>query len=146
MKQENLCKIISIILLLLWCSLIFYFSNQVGAISEESSSRVLLFLDNIFKTNLTNSLLATIIIRKCAHMFLYFILYLICLYVGNSYNIKKKILFCFVFCLIYSLSDEIHQLFIYERSFGIIDILIDMIGSSIAYLFIKLFKHKKLSN
>ena len=105
MKQENLGKIISIILLLLWCSLIFYFSNQVGAISEESSSRVLLFLDNIFKTNLTNSLVATIIIRKCAHMFLYFVLYLICLYVDNSYNIKKKILFCFIFCFIYSLSD-----------------------------------------
>lgn len=138
MKRENLGKIISIILLLLWCSLIFYFSNQVGSVSEDSSSRILLFLDNIFKSNLNNSIVATFIVRKLAHMFLYFVLYFICLFVSKSYNIKKKVLFCFLFCFLYAISDEIHQLFIYERSFVVTDILIDLFGSFLGYLFLNI--------
>lgn len=138
MKRENLGKIISIILLLLWCSLIFYFSNQVGSVSEDSSSRILLFLDNIFKSNLNNSIVATFIVRKLAHMFLYFVLYFICLFVSKSYNIKKKVLFCFLFCFLYAVSDEVHQLFIYERSFGVTDILIDLFGSFLGYLFLNI--------
>ena len=134
MKPKNLDKIISIILLLFWCCLIFYFSNQKGIDSRESSSRLLLFIDNIFKSNLNNSHIAIFIIRKFAHMFLYFVLFIICCYVTNSYKIKGKNLFCFIFCLLYAVSDEIHQLFIIERSFGITDILIDLFGSFLAFL------------
>lgn len=146
MKRENLGKIISIILLLFWCSLIFYFSNQVGSVSEDSSSRILLFLDNMFKSNLNNSIVATFIVRKLAHMFLYFVLYFICLFVSKSYNIKKKVLFCFLFCFLYAISDEVHQLFIYNRSFRIIDIFIDLMGSFIGLIFIKLNKDTSLAD
>ena len=148
MKRESLGKIISIILLLLWCSLIFYFSNQVGEVSEESSSHVLSFINsilNIFSKDidLNNSLIAITIVRKCAHMFLYFILYILCFNFSKKFNIKNKVMFCFIFCFLYATSDEIHQLFIFERSFGIIDILIDLSGSCIAYLLIKIINYKK---
>ena len=136
MKRENLGKIISIILLLFWCGLIFYFSNQVGSVSEDSSSRILLFLDNIFKSNLNNSIVATFIVRKLAHIFLYFVLYILCFFVSFYYDIKKSTLFGFLFCFLYAVSDEVHQLFIYERSFGVIDILIDLFGSFLGYLFL----------
>ena len=145
MKQEGRDKIISVILLFLWCCLIFYFSNQVGSVSENSSSNVILILNNIlkvfsFKIDITNSILVTIIIRKLAHMFLYFTLYIFCFYVSHSYKINKKIFFCFFFCFLYAISDEIHQLFIFERSFGIQDILIDLSGATIAFFFLKLQK------
>ena len=146
MKRENqdrLNKIISLILLFLWCLLIFSFSNQNGTVSENSSSRILLLLNNILKIfnnniDLTKSLVATFIIRKLAHIFLYFVLFIISNYVSCSYNIKKRYLYSLLFCLIYATSDEIHQLFINERSFGIIDIIIDFIGSLIGLLLIKL--------
>ena len=152
MKQEErgkLNKIISLVLLFLWCILIFYFSNQNGTVSENSSSRILLFLNsilNIFSSNiyLTKSLVATFIVRKLAHMFLYFILFIICNYVCYSYKISKKYLYSLFFCLIYACSDEIHQLFIFERSFGITDIGIDFIGSLIGLSFVKLLKKNKI--
>lgn len=140
-ERGNVHKIISIILLILWCILIFYFSSQVGSVSENSSSHVLMFLNSIIRlfspsVDLTKSLVATFIVRKLAHMFLYFILYIICFYVAISYKIKKENLFCFIFCILYATSDEIHQLFIFERSFGIQDILIDLFGSFIGHLFL----------
>ena len=143
MNQKNRDKIISIILLLIWCGLIFYFSNQNGITSEMSSSRILNFLNsiiNIFgsKIDLNKSLIATFIVRKLAHIFLYFILYLICYYISISYKMKKKALFSFLFCLLYATSDEIHQLFIIERSFGVTDILIDLFGSLWGFIIIKL--------
>ena len=150
MKLENqgkIHKIISLLLLFLWCLLIFYFSNQIGNQSRESSSRILIFINNFLKlfsssVDLTKSLVATFIVRKLAHMFLYFILFIICYYVSVSYKIKKKYLFCYLFCFIYATSDEIHQLFIIERSFGVIDILIDLFGSSIGHLFLCLINKK----
>ena len=150
MKQENqdrLNKIISLILLFLWCLLIFGFSNQNGDVSQSTSDSILILLNNIFnflgiKIDLLNLSIMSIIIRKLAHMFLYFILFIISNYVSRSYNIKKRYLYSLLFCLLYATSDEIHQLFINERSFGIRDIIIDFIGSLIGLLLIKLRERK----
>lgn len=138
--QNKIKKIISIILLVIWCLIIFYFSNQVGSVSENSSSHVVDFINKILKINLYNYKYSMFIVRKFAHMFLYFILYILSLNVFNNYKIKKYYLYSILFCFIYAISDEIHQLFIFERSFGIADILIDMFGALIGFSFIKLFK------
>ena len=133
-------RILSIILLILWCTLIFYFSSQVGSISEKSSSQVIDIINKLFNVNLYNYEYSIIIVRKLAHMFLYFILYLLSLNVFKNYKIKKIYLYAFLFCFIYAVSDEVHQLFVFERSFGIIDIIIDLIGSIIAFFFLKIIK------
>ena len=135
--QDNINKVISIVLLLFWCLLIFYFSNQVGVVSKNSSSFVIDTINKIFSINLYKFEYSILIIRKLAHMFLYFILYLLSFYVSNSYKLKKRYLSAFLFCLLYAISDEVHQLFIFERSFGLIDILIDIFGSSICLLLLK---------
>ena len=150
MKRENqdrLNKIISLILLFLWCLLIFSFSNQNGEVSQSTSDSILILLNNIFNflgitIDLLNLSIMSFIIRKLAHMFLYFVLFIMSNYVCYSYNIKKRYLYSLLFCLIYATSDEIHQLFINERSFGIIDIIIDFIGSLIGLLLIKLRERK----
>ena len=137
--QDKTNKIVSFILLFLWCSLIFYFSSQVGNVSEKSSSNIILILNSLLKIfsfdiDLTKSTLITFIIRKLAHMFLYFILYYLCFYVSNSYKFKKKRRFCILYCFLFAISDEIHQLFVVGRSFGIQDVFIDMLGTFLAYL------------
>ena len=137
-NQDKIKKIISIILLFFWCILIFYFSNQVGIVSENSSSRVINIINKIFNINLYNYKYSSFIIRKLAHMFLYFVLYLLSLNVCNNYKFNKKYLYAFLFCFIYSVSDEVHQLFIFERSFQLTDILIDMLGSTISFCVIKI--------
>ena len=144
MRQENLDrikKIISIILLIGWCLLIFYFSNQNGIISRYSSSRALNFLNKILNINLYNYKYSILIVRKCAHMFLYFILYLLVFIVFKNFKVKKIYFYSLIFCLIYAISDEVHQLFIVERSFKISDIFIDLGGSIINLIIIKIF-HK----
>lgn len=137
-KQDKVNKIISLILLISWLLLIFYFSNQQGSVSENSSNQVINLLDNFFKLfnqNLDITRLDYIVylVRKSAHMFLYFILYLLTYYTMYEFNIKKRIYLSLIFCFLYAVSDEIHQLFIPRRSFQITDIFIDTIGASLAF-------------
>ena len=131
-------KIISAIFLIMWCLLIFYFSNQNGELSKVSSSRIIDFLNQIFKINLYEFKYSILIVRKIAHMFLYFVLFLLSINFFRNYKITNYYKYAFIFCLTYALSDEVHQLFIIERSFKLTDVLIDMIGSSFGYIFCKL--------
>ena len=144
-NQDKIKKIISIILLISWCLLIYYFSNQNGLVSENSSSRVLNFISKILAIDLYKYKYSMLIVRKLAHMFLYFILFILSLNVFSNFNVQKRNTNALLFCLIYSISDEVHQLFVIERSFGVSDILIDMLGAFLGYFFLKiLFKFLKV--
>lgn len=137
MKQENqdkLKKIISIILLIFWCFLIFYFSNQPGSVSNVSSGVIVNFIKKIIPGNYHT---ITFIVRKLAHISIYFILYLLTFNCFKRFNKGKYAIY---FCLLYAVSDEIHQLFVVNRSCELRDILIDMIGVVLAYLIIKKVK------
>ena len=46
-EQDNLKKIISIILLIVWCLLIFLFSNQEGDLSTINSSTLINIINKI---------------------------------------------------------------------------------------------------
>lgn len=147
-NQDKVNKIISLIFLIMWLLLIFYFSNQKGSVSENSSNQVINLLDNFFKlfnknVDITNLNYIVYLVRKSAHMFLYFILYLLTYYSMYEFKIKKRIYLSLLFCFLYAISDEIHQLFIPRRSFQITDILIDTIGASLAFITIKLLSLKK---
>lgn len=92
-----------------------------------------------------------LILRKGAHFTEYFILMFLC--IKSFYkDIKKdlkfdcKLGFCFAFCSLYSLSDEIHQLFVPTRHFALFDYGIDNLGliACLICLFIYKKKHNKL--
>ena len=139
MNQENLdkFKVLSVILLIFWCLLIFYFSNQPGSVSNVSSGIIVNFIRKIIPGNYQ---IITFIVRKLAHVSIYFILYLLTYNCFKKFNIKKYAIY---FCLLYAVSDEIHQLFILNRSCELRDVLIDTTGILLAYLIIKI-KNKKL--
>ena len=147
-KQGRIGKVLSIIFFIFWLSLIFFFSNQNGELSSQSSGLVVNIVNSIlqiFNSNIDISIYptATFIIRKLAHMFLYFTLYLITYYLMYQLNIKKRKNLALLFCLFYATTDEIHQLFINERSGQILDVGIDMMGALIAYLGIVIRSHLK---
>ncbi len=129
LNQDKLKKIISVFLLIGWCFLIFSLSNRNGTLSTNDSDLIINLLGNL-GVYLKNSLHLniTLIIRKLAHIFLYFILYLLIFNVMWQFKIKKQFLFSFIFCFLYAISDEIHQMFILNRSAEVLDVLIDMIG------------------
>lgn len=140
MKQENLDKlkkILSIIFLIFWCFLIFYFSNQPGSVSDVSSG---VFVNIIKKIIPGNYHTITFIVRKIAHVSIYFILYLLTFNCFKRFNVSK---YSFYFCLLYAISDEIHQLFIVNRSCELRDILIDTMGITLAYLITKKIRKNK---
>lgn len=139
---------INILLLLIWCIVIFIFSHQDA---ENSSNTSYEFADNV--VNLVEDVIDKDIdndvvipetmnyIRKTAHLFIYFILGLLSINAFKHYNIKNVILTSLLFCFIYACSDEVHQLFIVGRSGQVVDVCIDFIGSSIGiFLYYKILK------
>ena len=132
-------KVISLILLILWIVIIFVLSNQTGSVSKSQSNIIVKSLYNIVNTDEHTLIL---IVRKSAHILEYLILYLLTYNCFKKYNINNKFIFV-IFCLLCSITDEIHQLFIFERTGKVIDIFIDSIGIALGFIIIEVTYGKK---
>ena len=150
-------KIISWILVLIWMGIIFYFSSFNGEEStEQSRGFIYNTLGNIvefFNKDITSEEKEILIckydpiVRKLAHMFVYFILSILVCVSLNNYNldIRKIILYSFLICFLYACSDEIHQTYVGDRSGKFLDVIIDGIGFSLGNMIIYL-KNKGVKN
>lgn len=133
----NMKKVISYILLISWIILIFILSNQTGEVSGSESSSILYNIFNVIFNifNLDTSNLSNFIsiihepIRELMHALEYFILGILLINVLKYYNIKNIVTVAIMMCLIYSITDELHQLFISGRTLQYFDLLMDNIGS-----------------
>jgi VanZ family protein len=131
-------KVVAIIVVILWMSIVFYFSNQQGEGSSKTSSNVAKIIVNMIDikneyTNQEKEELIQIInpyIRKLAHYTIYAIGGIVisqCVYL--FYNKEKIMIYIStVVGVLYAISDELHQLIIAGRSGKIQDVLIDSIG------------------
>ncbi|MBO6195185.1 MAG: VanZ family protein [Bacilli bacterium] len=134
--------IIKILLVVVWMIVIFCFSNQVSDDSTRLSDG---FIKNtickVSKSDCDNTIEKTFTpVRKCAHFCVYLILGLL---VMNCFNIEKKyIIYSLLICLLYSISDEIHQLFVSGRSGEVLDVFIDTCGSLLGISALYKFKSR----
>lgn len=144
------------IMTLVWMSLIFYFSSQPGSISSVQSDGVKDLILKGFSSSsevfnyINNSGFIMFVIRKSAHMFLYFVLsilvYLLSKSMTNEFTISVKI--SMFVSIIYAATDEIHQLYVVGRSGQLKDVWIDSIGVFVGIIFISIiyiYKTKKVS-
>lgn len=150
-------KYIAKILLAIWLLIIFYFSSRNGSDSTEQSNQVAYSIINfiesitnhVFSENEISNFLTNwiFIIRKSAHFIEYFILGILTINVYRYYKELqiKKIYIPVLFCFIYSISDEIHQLFVVGREARVLDVFIDTSGSLIGILLFYLI-YKKIRN
>ncbi len=134
-------RIISLILLIAWMIFIFSLSAQNAETSTQTSGGVISSIVRIFYPDfdkLSSEEQTEFIapyqgfVRKTAHFTAYAILGVFSFFTYISYKkIPLKIRFSssLITCLAYSISDEIHQLFIPGRSGEIRDICIDFCGS-----------------
>lgn len=129
---------------------IFNFSNEVADKSSGTSARVIEGTIKLVEPKITQEKLnmkieiLQPIFRKCAHFTLYAILgfftynFVRTIKGNNTKNnentTKIYLIASQVFCTTYSLTDEIHQMFIPGRSCELRDILIDSIGSFVGIL------------
>ena len=129
---------INILLVIIWMIIIFIMSSFNSTESSNQSNFIVNIISNIF--NINNIELLSLIIRKIAHFTEYFILGL--LVYNMIYNYNKKIHISIIICILYAISDEIHQLFVPGRSCQFIDILIDSTASILGiYLLYLLYKY-----
>ena len=142
-------RIIFGVLIILNCSVIFYFSNQVADDSSEQSSRVVNWISEVVpsirnleepeKNQVKEALIP--IVRKTAHFSIYGLLGVWTIGFTNTFDKldkKKIIIYSILFCLFYAITDEIHQIFIEGRSCELRDILIDTCGATVGMLVVML--------
>lgn len=140
MKSNKL----SIVLVLIWASLIFIMSSFDATDSSNQSNFIVNIISNIL--NIENARLLSLIIRKLAHFTEYLILGFLTINMLNKNDISKKYLLSILICIIYATSDEIHQIFVPGRAYQIRDILIDSMGSITGVYLYKLINTKILKN
>ncbi len=146
-------KTTSIILLLLWMTVIFMFSSSGSVKSNNTSGKVISSAISV-KDKVTNNETKpetkkkivkklNYSVRKSAHVFEYFVLGVLALNVFDAFNVKRKVLFAIMLCILYASSDEFHQLFT-GRTASVTDVLLDSAASIVGiYLLNLIFSRRK---
>ena len=130
----------------IWMIVIFIFSANDGASSVSKSKKITYEVINIVekkKSEEEKKEKVEIIhpsVRKVAHAFEYAVLYILIISSLKASNIKvnKIYLITLIICILYATTDEIHQLFVSDRSGNVIDVLIDSSGAIIGSIIISL--------
>lgn len=76
------------------------------------------------------------LVRKIAHILIYFILGILCMWALVSYELKLKVkvFAALAICAVYATTDELHQLFVDGRGFQYLDIFLDFCGALLGVL------------
>lgn len=152
-------KVFSGLLVIIWLIVIFSFSSQNGVKSTNTSDIVTSMVVNV-TTNVTNKELSreevkkkvedsTFYIRKTAHFTEYLILGVLVLnFLSNYGKINKRtLIMALIFCYLYAVSDEVHQIFISGRTAKVLDTFIDGAGAFLGIMLFNFFqKGRNLSN
>ena len=154
--RMKIFRIVTAVLLVSLMIAIFCFSAQNATESSGTSGRVISAFIRIFNPSFDEltpqeqqNLIEPFqfIVRKGAHFSVYALMGLLAFFSVITYkqlNIKYRYILSGGICLIYAISDEIHQHFIVGRSCELRDVLIDFSGSVLSIIFITLLLKLKI--
>lgn len=145
-KQKKI--LISWAAVVLWVVFIFYLSAQPVYKSNSLSKKVTeIVVETVEKVapevkpdvNRMNHLL-----RKNAHFFAYLVLGILMMNLleRSGADGTGRVMSALVFCILYAVSDEVHQLFVPGRGSQARDVLIDSIGAIIGIRMYCIYKSK----
>lgn len=150
-KRKIVLRIILLILLLSLMATIFVFSHQPATVSGQVSGgliyRFLNFIVSGFDS-LTEAEKAQMvedlqyIVRKGAHALCYSTMGALSMGLMSTFDFKKRVLpavFAFLISFLYSVSDEVHQLFIEGRSGQFSDVILDGCGAILGIVVVGFF-------
>lgn len=139
-----LLKIVLIILVIIWCIVIFSFSNMTSSESNKKSRKIVNKMFNKITHNKikirTLEKLNTFL-RKCMHATEFCILGMlifICLRTFEIHNWQLSVISIFI-SFLYACTDEFHQKFVDGRHCKFTDVLIDTAGACIGILILSIF-------
>ena len=128
-------KTIPWILTLLLMISIFYLSHQSAEESKDLSNKtekvIIDILNKIIPGDSIEINIVSHTIRKSAHFFLYFLMGILVRDGLRNMDINgwRALALAMTICILYAISDEVHQLFIVGRSGELRDVFIDGSGS-----------------
>lgn len=115
-------RLILFIAIVLWMALIFWFSSAGHEVSSGQSERVVRSVQYI-----TNISFSETVVRKAAHVFLYFVLGILLTLLVRTYDVRWRstVLWAVGVACAYAATDETHQLLVGGRSGQVSDVLLD---------------------
>lgn len=145
-------KWLSYLLVFAWMGFIFYMSAQPGedsgAISGGVSHLFMQVWNAIFSLDWSEAKILEMAevwnypIRKLAHMTEFGILAMLIYWaLGYVKSSKRRYGEAFLGTVLYAATDEIHQLFVPDRSGNLFDVFVDAAGAILALGFVWLFLH-----
>lgn len=147
-------KILSWTAVILWMVLIFNLSSQVADQSNQLSTGITKIVVNFIEKVAPNWNVDISsfnhIVRKSAHFFAYLVLGILAINALRRSEVFeiRSVIFALLICVLYAVTDEVHQLFVPGRGAMVMDVLIDSSGASIGigvYLLIgKMFRRRKI--
>ena len=131
-------KMFKLTLLIGWMLLIFLFSNDTGEVSTKKSDGLIIgTIEFLLERDLTDAEKIKYVdwfvtpVRKGAHLLVYFVLGYLMIYTLKEFRLvdKRTYIYAVILCMLYAVSDEVHQYFVPGRSGEVLDVAIDTIGS-----------------
>ena len=133
-----------------WYGVIWFFSSQTGAQSQETSDSLLeLFGYDIQNSLMVISALLSFLIRKAAHMGIFFVLTALLYWAFQWLRSRWRQGWALGLCAVLAAVDECHQLFVPGRSGKWQDVCIDVLGGACFLLLLALvrwFQNRKNKN
>ena len=126
-------RTIFFVLVISWMILIFWFSS---AGHEASSGQSMQAVHGI--TRVTGVVLPEVLVRKAAHVFLYFILGILLTLLVRTYRVRWRnvVLWAVGIACVYAATDETHQLLVGGRSGQVSDVLLDTVAACVGVVVI----------
>ena len=144
-ENKKKIKYVKYIIAIICCIIIFSFSAVPATASTKQSKGLTYNVIKLLNGNkLTEKELVKLtkrvnpVIRKIAHFSIYMILAIFTYMFIEELNIKSKsekerlrknIIYTCIFCIIYAIFDEIHQIYVPGRTGKVIDVIIDTLGA-----------------
>ena len=148
-KKQKIISAVSWLLVAVCMAVIFALSHQPAAQSSELSMAVMGFVEKIFTAFV--EFIGHDAFRSIAHALEYCGLALLLFNAIYQTVRNPKIILPFLISVFYSVTDEVHQIFIEGRAFQLTDIAVDTLGSAVGiaagyaiYKTISHFRGKKL--
>jgi len=125
---------------MIWMVVIFYMSSQPAwesnSISKGITEQIIEILRRLISLDIETGTWDSLIpelnhyLRKAAHFSAYFILGIFVTFTLIKNGFKKKAFYIsFLFCLLFAISDEVHQLYVPGRGGMLKDVILDSLGS-----------------
>jgi VanZ family protein len=124
-----------------WMLVIFIFSSQGHDVSSGQSNSIVQAIHTTVHLSVPE-----MIVRKIAHIILYFVLGILLYRVVSIYTVHRYTILAVsaLIAFVYAISDELHQLLIAGRSAQISDVLLDT-AASITGVLVLVFVYRKVA-